>query len=94
MKLRWSARARADLVDIGRYIALDDRRAARRWVEKLRQRARQAADAPRSGRMVPELERDDLREVLEGNYRIVYQIGPSHIDVVMVIEGHRRLPRP
>jgi toxin ParE1/3/4 len=91
MRLRWSARAREDLKDIGRYIAQDDPRAARRWVEKLRVRARQASDQPRSGRMVPELGRDDVRELIEGNYRIVYRIGESAVEVVRVAEGHRRL---
>ena len=91
MRLRWSARAREDLKDIGRYIARDDSRAARRWMEKLRLRARQACDAPRSGRMVPELGRDDVRELLEGNYRIVYRIGASTVEIVLITEGHRRL---
>ncbi len=46
---------------------------------------------PRAGRIVPELGREDIREVLEGTYRIVYQIKGSTIDVLVVFEGHRLL---
>lgn len=91
MKLRWSASAREDLKEIGRYIARDNRHAARRWVEHLRRRAQQATDMPLSGRVVPEIGRDDIREIVEGNYRIVYLIGRSSIEVLAVREGHRRL---
>lgn len=92
MKLRWTHRARRDLVVIGRYIARDKPGAARRWVERLRQRARDAAAMPRSGRRVPELDRDDLREVLLRSYRIVYRIHSSEIRVLTVFEGHRLFP--
>ncbi len=92
MKLRWTHRARRDLVEIGRYIARDKPEAARRWVERLRQRARDAAQMPHSGRRVPELERDDVREVLLRGYRIVYQLHASEVRVLTVFEGHRLLP--
>ncbi len=57
MKLRWTDQARGDLLAIGRYIARDSPHAARRWVEQLRERARQAAENPLAGRVVPELGR-------------------------------------
>jgi plasmid stabilization system protein ParE len=46
---------------------------------------------PRSGRIVPEIGRDSVREILEGNYRIVCLVGPSSIEILAVREGHRRL---
>ena len=46
---------------------------------------------PRTGRIVPEIGRENIREVLQGSYRIVYQINQHGIDVVTVIEGHRLL---
>ena len=93
MKLRWTHRARQDLVEIGRYIAGDKPEAARRWVERLRQRAQAAAKMPRSGRKVPEADRENVREVLVRGYRIVYQLHASEIRVLTVFEGHRLLPR-
>jgi len=47
---------------------------------------------PYSGRQVPELNRDDLREVFLGNYRIVYRIFPDSIEVLTIFEGHRLFP--
>jgi len=91
MKLRWTDGARRDLLSIGRHIARDDPLAARRWVERLREQARKARRNPRIGRVVPELERDDLRELLVGSYRIVYRIAKERIDVLTVFEGHRLL---
>ena len=91
-RLRWTLRARADLVAIGRYVARDDARAARRWLEKLRSKAREAA-APRAGRRVPEVERDDVREMIVGSYRIVYRVERTGISVLTVFEGHRSFPR-
>ena len=72
MKLRRSDHARRDLLAIGRYIARDKPQAARGWIEQLRERARQAAENPFAGRVVPELGRDDVREVFLRSYRIVY----------------------
>jgi plasmid stabilization system protein ParE len=94
MKLRWTKRARKDLIEIGRYIARDKPEAARRWVERRRQDTRTAAKQPRVGRKVPEVNRDDLREVLVGNYRIVYEIHRAEIRVLTVFEGHRLLSTP
>jgi len=92
VKLRWSNRARRDLLGIGRYIARDNRVAARQWVERLRQRAREAAEHPLAGRVVPEHARADSREVMVRNYRIVHFVGEDAIEVVAVFESHRLFP--
>ena len=91
MKLRWADHARRDLLAIGRYIARDNPPAARRSVELLREGARQAAENPLAGRVVPELGRDDVREVFLRSYRIVYRVGEEAVDVLTVFEGHRLL---
>jgi len=91
MKLRWTLRARRDLEEIGTYISRDSPAAARRWIERLRDRARKAAQAPQAGRVVPEIERENVREVLLRSYRIVYRVGRDFIEVLTVFEGHRLL---
>jgi len=93
MKLLWTDRGRRDLLDIGRFIARDNPRAARAWVERLRERARKAAETPLSGRVVPERADQDVREVFVRNYRIVYRVFDDAIHVLTVFEGHRLLPR-
>jgi plasmid stabilization system protein ParE len=91
MKLRWTDRSRRDLIDIAAYISEDNPAAARSWVARLRARARAATRAPRAGRRVPEIDRDDVREVLLGACRIVYRIAGSELHVLTVTEGHRSL---
>lgn len=93
MKLRWTQQARRDLLEIGRYIARDKPIAARRWVARLRQQAQQAADMPMTGRRVPEIGRDDVRETLLRSYRIVYLICDEEIRVLTVFEGHKLMRR-
>ena len=93
MRLRWTLRARRDLDEIGTYISRDSPAAARRWIERLRDRARKAAQAPGAGRAVPEIEREEIREVLLGSYRILYRLRRDGIEVLTVFEGHRLLRR-
>ena len=93
MKLRWTRRARRDLVDIARYIGRDKPEAARRWVARLRQCARAVAELPESGRRVPETAREDVREVLVRSYRIVYLIDAETVWILTLFEGHRLFPR-
>ncbi|WP_394370829.1 type II toxin-antitoxin system RelE/ParE family toxin [Hymenobacter siberiensis] len=45
-------------------------------------RTRMLADFPQSGRMVPEFENTQLREVRSGNYRIIYRL--ERIDKVEI----------
>ena len=59
---------------------------------RLRRRARQATEQPLMGRVVPEYRRADLREFVEGNYRIVYLARTQTIEVLTVFEGHRLFP--
>jgi addiction module RelE/StbE family toxin len=91
MTLRWTDRARRDLLAIGRYIARDNPSAARQGIERLWERARQAANTPFAGRVVPGLQRDDIREVFLRTYRIVYCVREQTIDILTIFEGHRRL---
>ena len=92
MKLRWTSRARRDLLGITAFIAADNRTAARKWVKQIREQARRSVDFPLSGRMVPEYGRADLREFVVGNFRIVYRVLQDEVHVLLVFEGHRLMP--
>jgi addiction module RelE/StbE family toxin len=92
MKLFWTETARQDLLAIRRYIAADNPTAAKRRVERLRERARSALHAPLAGRKVPDFSRDDIHELIEGNYRIVYQVFADRLVVLTVFEGHHLFP--
>lgn len=88
--LFWTETAKQDLLSIKRYIAADNPTAAKRWIERLRERARNARHAPLAGRKVPELSRDDIRELIEGNYRIACQVFADRLVVLTVFSRKRR----
>jgi len=90
--VRWTDRAKRDLVQIGDYIATNNPSAAESWVQALLDRAERAASSPFAARRVPEIGRDDVREVFLRTYRLVYRILDQSIDVLTVFEGHRLLP--
>ena len=91
-KLRWSKEALEDLVGIGRYVGKDDRAVARRLSRELRGSVERLKEHPLSGRVVPELGRSDVREVIEGSYRLVYQVEESGVVVLVVFDSHRLFP--
>jgi len=47
---------------------------------------------PQLGRVVPEWEREELRELTEAGHRIVYRLGDDEIEIVTVYDGRRRFP--
>lgn len=91
-RLRWTLRAVSDLEEIEGYIAADDPKAAARWVSKLMEHAKKAAWTPHAGRVVPELNRVEIRELLLRAYRIVYRIAGEEVHVLTIFEGHRLFP--
>ena len=92
MKVHWTKTAQAHLASIHHYISQDSVEYAQRMVDRLTRRSEQISAFPHSGRKVPEYEADDLREVIEGPYRIIYRITPMQLDVVAVLHGARDLP--
>ena len=91
MKLRWTIGARDDLVAIARFIAESNEPAARDWIGRLRSQAKRATRFPKSGRVVPEFSREDLREFIFRGYRIIYLLRGDDVFVLSVFEGHRQV---
>lgn len=91
MKVIWSHTAVADLIEIYDFIARDSAHYARRMVDRITARSSQLARFPESGSIVPEFHRDDIRQVIEGVYRIIYQRTEHDIFVLTVMHGARRL---
>jgi len=87
MKVFWTDTAQRHIDAIHRYIAQDSPVYAKRTVDRLTRRSQQIAEYPLSGRMVPEYEKNQIREVIDGPYRIIYYIKPDRIDVLAVIHG-------
>src|SRR5690606_18720153 len=92
MKVFWLAWALVRLDEILAYIAKDNPDAAMQVVAQIVSRAEQISAFPQSGRRVADFERDDVRELIEGQYRIVYRVGVRRIDVLTVKHCAQRLP--
>ncbi len=93
MRVVWTERARARLRQIHTCIAQDQPLNADRVVDRLTRRAAQLAEHPHSGRAAVKYRRDDLRELIEAHYRIIYLIQAERIDIVTVRDTRRILPR-
>jgi len=44
-----------------------------------------------SCRTVPEFKTKQIREVIEGSYRIIYYIKPDKIDIIAVLHGSQQI---
>ena len=85
VKIIWTDSAIDDLNDIGEYIAKDSERYAQITVEKLFNAVDILLEHPRVGKIVPEFGNEMLRELVMGNYRIVYHIVEEfRIDIITV----------
>lgn len=92
MRVVWTKKSREHLGAIFDYISRDSAQYARRMVDRITSRSKQLAVLPQSGRVVPEFGHSDIREIVEGAYRIIYQVDKPQISVLAVIHSARLLP--
>ncbi len=92
MRVHWTNNAVDHLVNIYEYISLNSPTYAKGMVDRITRRSSQIAGNPLSGRMVPEYQAQDIRELIEKPYRIIYRIKQDQIDILAVIHGARLLP--
>ncbi len=91
MNLVWTHRAASDLRSIKAFIAYDKPVAAVQWCQKIKKAAERLRNFPRSGRIVPELSQDIVRELIVDNYRIIYKITKKIVAILTVFSGHQLL---
>lgn len=91
MKVLWTTTAIRHLDGIYDYISQDSPIYAKQQVDRLTRRSEQIAAFPQSGRIVPEFKREDIREVIEGPYRLIYRIKADQIDILSVFHGAQQL---
>lgn len=72
-------------------ISKDSKHYAERLIEKIIERVDQLEGFPKSGRVVPGFESETIRELLEGNYRIIYELSEDQIGIVRVYHSARQL---
>ena len=92
----WTPQASDDLAAVYAYIAQDSEHYALLTVRELIGAPGHLAQFPESGRIVPELGRQDVREVLWRSYRIVYQFvsKEDQVRILTVFRGERQFQSP
>ena len=92
MRVQWTSTAIGHLQNIYTYIRQGSPEYALRVVDRLTRRSEQIGQFPESGRIVPEADFPQIREVLEGPYRVMYHIKPDQVDIIAVIHGSQQTP--
>ncbi|WP_257670907.1 type II toxin-antitoxin system RelE/ParE family toxin [Parapedobacter tibetensis] len=85
----WTDNAIADLDDIGEYIAKESVRYAELTISKLFSAPDILEKYPRRGHIVPEFMDESIRQLMVGNYRIVYQLAGDQVNILTVHHGKR-----
>ena len=88
-KVIWSDHALDDIEQISEYICKDSAERASLFVSRLIDAAEQMAAFPNSGRIIPEIEKDEYRETVYGSYRIMYKVVEHGIILLAVVHGVR-----
>ena len=91
LKVIWTENAVQDLILIKDFISQDSVARANEWATHLFATSENLSSLPLRGRIVPEFNQENIRELLIENYRLVYRIKKSSIEILTVFEGHRLL---
>ena len=92
MKISWSPLAVERLEDIYEYIAIDNNSAAQKMVNSIFKKVETLSKNPKRGRKVPEASREEIREVFEGEYRIIYRVESKKIFILTIRNFKQLLP--
>lgn len=93
MRIEWAEPAELDLSDIYGYIARDVPVYAEQFIDRIIATTFLLHEQPFMGRTVPEADREDVRELLFQNYRIIYLVQTDYLYIVAVVHGSRDLTR-
>ena len=90
----WSLQARDDLLEIVSFIAADNLAAAQSFGLRLMTRTDSLANFPQLGRVVPEQNDENTREIILRPYRIIYQVLPARqvVAIARIWHGARGEP--
>jgi plasmid stabilization system protein ParE len=90
-EIRWTLQAADDLEALTEFISVDSPQYAQLFALDVLKAIERLAPFPRSGRIVPELGNATIREIILGNYRIVYRLRRDVVEILTVYHGARLL---
>jgi plasmid stabilization system protein ParE len=89
MKLFWSEPALADIESIRDYIRRDSEFYAGRFINRIIEAVETLVELPARGRLVPEADDPNTRELLFQNYRIMYRLESARIIILAIVHAAR-----
>ena len=92
-RIVWTDKARRDLRQIVRYLCRYSPQVAEEIGKQVTAATRRLGEFPLSGRAVPELPDAGLREVIVGNYRVIYEPTENDtVEILSVLHSRRLVP--
>ncbi len=92
VEVRWTVQANDDVENIAEYIAKDSEKYASIQVQRFIEATEVLETYPKTGRIIPETNLENLRELIVGNYRIMYAvISDTRVDILTVHHSKRLL---
>jgi toxin ParE1/3/4 len=91
-RLIWSPRSIRDLESIHEHISQDSPLYADLVVQRLVRAPDRLLQFPESGRIVPEREQPDIRELIVRPFRVVYRLQGDSVEIVTVFRASRQFP--
>lgn len=92
MRIVWSPLAVDRASEIANYIAQDKPAAAEKWINTVFSKVEQLKSSPEIGHIVPEISDRQFRELIYGNYRIIYRIENKQVSILTIRHGNQILP--
>lgn len=90
-RIVWTPSARKTLAEIRDFISRDSPKTAESYLRRLMASSGRLRKHPYLGQVVSEIGREDVREILFGNYRIIYRVSKDLVEVVLVFHASRLL---
>jgi toxin ParE1/3/4 len=91
IKIIWSKGALKDIEEIISFISKDSTQYATRFASKIIDSIEVLKTFPEIGRIVPEYDNKNLREIIYRNYRIVYKTSEGIAEIVTIFQGSKQL---
>lgn len=94
VQINWTQLAVNDLKSIAEYISKDSVQYAKLQIARIKLRTRILKTQTYSGKIVTEINKNNIRELIEGNYRIICKIvSEERIDILTIHHSSRDLTK-
>jgi addiction module RelE/StbE family toxin len=92
VEVKWTTLSLEDIENIASFIGKDSEQYALVQTERFFERVKILVSHPEFGKIVPEIGSPSIRQLIEGNYRIIYKvISPNRIDILTIHHRSRLL---